>query len=53
MGLACGAANGASSHKGRLAPIIVTIATTAVFDGMALLLMPNPGVVYKAALPSS
>ena len=36
-------------HKRRLAPIIVTIATTAVFDGMALLLMPNPGgSVHKA-----
>ena len=43
VGLACGAVNGVLVTKGRLAPIIVTIATTAVFDGMALLLMPNPG----------
>ena len=49
VGLACGAANGVLVTKGRLAPIIVTIATTAVFDGMALLLMPNPGgSVHKA-----
>ena len=49
VGLACGAVNGVLVTKGRLAPIIVTIATTAVFDGMALLLMPNPGgSVHKA-----
>lgn len=42
-GLACGALNGILVTRGRLAPIIVTIGTTAVFDGMALLLMPNPG----------
>lgn len=43
MGLACGACNGLMITKGRLAPIIVTIATTAVFDGLALLIMPKPG----------
>ncbi|EEQ60084.1 putative ribose transport system permease protein RbsC [Clostridiales bacterium 1_7_47FAA] len=43
VGLLCGALNGILITKGRLAPIIVTIATTAVFDGLALLLMPNPG----------
>lgn len=42
-GLLCGAVNGLLVTRGRLAPIIVTIATTAVFDGLALLLMPNPG----------
>ena len=35
--------------RGNLAPIIVTIATTAIFDGCALLLMPKPGgSVHKA-----
>ena len=53
VGLACGAVNGVLVTKGRLAPIIVTIATTAVFDGMALLLMPNPGGVCTRRLPSS
>ena len=43
VGLACGAFNGALVTRGRLAPIIVTIATTAIFDGLALLLMPKPG----------
>ncbi len=47
-GLACGLINGVLITKARLAPIIVTIATTAVFDGAALLLMPNPGgAVHK------
>jgi ribose transport system permease protein len=43
VGIVCGAINGLAVTKGRLAPIIVTIATTAVFDGLALLSMPNPG----------
>lgn len=43
MGLACGACNGLLITKGRLAPIIVTIGTTAAFDGLALLIMPKPG----------
>lgn len=48
-GVVCGAFNGLLITRGRLAPIIVTIATTAVFDGLALLLMPNPGgSVHKA-----
>lgn len=49
VGMVCGAANGLFITKGGLAPIIVTLATTTVFDGMALLLMPNPGgSVHKA-----
>ena len=48
VGLVCGALNGILITRGRLAPIIVTIATTAIFDGLALLLMPNPGgAVHK------
>lgn len=43
MGVACGLLNGLFVTKGRLAPIIVTIGTTAIFDGLALLLMPKPG----------
>lgn len=42
-GAICGAVNGGLITKGRLAPIIVTIATTTIFDGTALLLMPKPG----------
>lgn len=43
IGGLCGAANGLLVTRGRLAPIIVTIATTAIFDGAALLLLPKPG----------
>ncbi|MDG4874858.1 ABC transporter permease [Mesorhizobium sp. WSM4935] len=42
-GLLCGAANGAIVIYGRLQPIVATIATGAVFFGLALLLRPVPG----------
>jgi len=42
-GLACGALNGAIVVVGRLQPIVATIATGAIFFGLALLLRPFPG----------
>jgi ribose transport system permease protein len=42
-GLACGALNGAIVIWGRLQPIVATIATGAVYFGLALLLRPFPG----------
>ena len=42
-GLACGAINGLIVIYGRLQPIVTTIATGAVFFGIALLLRPVPG----------
>jgi ribose transport system permease protein len=42
-GLACGALNGAIVVFGRLQPIIATLATGAMYHGMALLLRPEPG----------
>ncbi|XDA96960.1 ABC transporter permease [Sulfitobacter sp. LCG007] len=42
-GVACGALNGAIVIYGRLQPIVTTIATGAVFFGIALLLRPFPG----------
>ncbi len=42
-GLACGAINGVLVIYGRLQPIIATIATGAVYFGLALVLRPNPG----------
>jgi ribose transport system permease protein len=42
-GLACGAINGLIVVFGRLQPIVVTIATGAIYFGLALLLRPNPG----------
>ena len=43
-GLACGAINGLIVIVGRLQPIVATIATGAVYFGLALLLRPNPDV---------
>jgi ribose transport system ATP-binding protein len=42
-GAVCGAINGAIVVFGRLQPIIVTIATGAIYYGFALLLRPAPG----------
>jgi len=43
LGLVCGALNGAIVIYGRLQPIVATIATGAVYFGIALLLRPFPG----------
>jgi ribose transport system permease protein len=42
-GVACGALNGAIVVLGRLQPIIVTLATSAIYYGFALWLRPEPG----------
>ncbi|MBB3593587.1 simple sugar transport system permease protein/ribose transport system permease protein [Rhizobium sp. BK529] len=42
-GLGCGLLNGLIIIFGRLQPIVTTIATSAVFYGLALLLRPTPG----------
>lgn len=49
-GLACGAVNGALVIYGRLQPIVATIATGAVYFGIALELRPNPGGDVNADL---
>ncbi len=43
IGLACGALNGLIVIYGRLQPIVTTIATSAIFYGIALALRPVPG----------
>ena len=43
VGILCGALNGAIVIYGRLQPIVATIATGAVYFGIALLLRPFPG----------
>ncbi len=43
VGLLCGAINGAIVIFGRLQPIVTTIATGAVFFGIALAIRPFPG----------
>ena len=42
-GIACGAVNGLLVIYGRLQPIVITIATGAVFFGIALWIRPHPG----------
>ncbi len=49
-GLACGAVNGALVIYGRLQPIVATIATGAIYFGLALELRPNPGGDINADL---
>jgi ribose transport system permease protein len=49
-GLACGALNGLIVIVGRLQPIVATIATGAVFYGLALALRPVPGGDVDATL---
>jgi len=43
IGMACGAVNGAFVVYARLQSIIVTLATSLVFGGIALFIMPQPG----------
>jgi len=43
VGLVCGVINGVIVVYGRLQPIIVTLATGAVYFGLALALRPEPG----------
>ncbi|MFZ2100216.1 MAG: ABC transporter permease [Oricola sp.] len=48
-GLACGALNGLIVIFGRLQPIVTTIATGAIFFGIALWLRPYPGTTSDFA----
>ena len=43
VGALCGAINGAIVIYGRLQPIVTTIATGAIYYGIALAIRPNPG----------
>jgi ribose transport system permease protein len=43
IGTACGAANGFIVAKGRIAPILATLATLSVYSGLALKVLPVPG----------
>ncbi|HWK65290.1 MAG TPA: ABC transporter permease [Rhizobiaceae bacterium] len=49
-GLACGALNGMIVIYGRLQPIVATIATGAVYFGLALMLRPFPGGTVNEGL---
>jgi ribose transport system permease protein len=43
LGAACGAVNGILVAYGRLQPILVTLATLAILQGLALKALPEPG----------
>jgi ribose transport system permease protein len=49
-GLACGAVNGLIVIYGRLQPIVTTLATGAIYYGIALVLRPVPGGDINADL---
>ncbi len=52
-GVVCGAINGALVVYGRLQPIIATLATGAVYYGLALTIRPVPGGSIDATLASA
>ncbi len=43
LGTVCGALNGVIVAKARIAPILTTLATLSIFDGLALRVLPVPG----------
>ncbi len=53
MGFACGAVNGLIVIFGRLQPIVATIATGAIYFGLALWLRPLPGTTpeFNSTIP--
>jgi ribose transport system permease protein len=57
LGAACGAVNGILVAYGRLQPILVTLATLAILQGLALKALPEPGGLippsYSNVLASS
>jgi ribose transport system permease protein len=49
---ACGAVNGLIVAKGRIAPILTTLATLSVYSGLALKVLPVPGGEISPAVRS-
>jgi ribose transport system permease protein len=43
VGLLCGAVNGLVVARGRIAPILTTLATLSIYSGLALRVLPVPG----------
>jgi ribose transport system permease protein len=52
VGMAAGAINGFFTAYLRLQPIITTYATSFLFAGLALYILPNPGGAVPSALPT-
>lgn len=53
VGAAAGAVNGLLVARGRLAPILVTLATLSVYDGLALRVLPEPGGVVSGGITAA
>jgi ribose transport system permease protein len=57
VGAACGALNGVLVAFGRLQPILVTLATLSIFQGLAIRVLPQPGgavpPTYSAVLANT
>ncbi len=49
VGAACGVLNGVLVAIGRLQPILVTLATLSIFQGLAIRVLPQPGGAVPAA----
>ena len=50
IGAACGLLNGLLVGFGRLQPILVTLATLSIFQGLAIRVLPQPGGAGAARL---
>lgn len=50
IGALCGAVNGAAVILGRIEPIVATLATGAIYTGLALIVRPTPGGEVDEAL---
>lgn len=53
MGAGAGFINGLAVHVGRIQPILVTLATMSIYQGVALLIMGSPGGQVPAALTNA
>lgn len=49
IGVLAGIINGAAVHWGRIQPILVTLATMSIYQGIALLILPTPGGAVPTA----
>ena len=52
VGAALGAVNGVLVAIGRLQPIVVTIATLSIYQGLAIMVLPQPGGTVPASYSS-
>ncbi len=53
LGIVAGMVNGIVIHYGRIQPILVTLATMSIYEGVALLILPSPGGSVPTSLTSA